>query len=58
MRYVSVITEFLFGEVTISTTTPNVKLLPEQYDVSLTVKPISPNVAKLESITLIPKAKI
>ncbi|MDE6859791.1 MAG: hypothetical protein K2J65_05215, partial [Duncaniella sp.] len=36
----------------------NVKLLPEQYDVSLTIKPISPNVAKLESITLIPKAKI
>lgn len=37
---------------------PNVKLLPEQYDVSLTIKPISPNIAKLESITLIPKAKI
>lgn len=37
---------------------PNVKLLPEQYDVRLTIKPISTNVAKLESITLIPKAKI
>ena len=37
---------------------PNVKLLPEQYDVSLTIKPISPNIAKLESIILIPKAKI
>lgn len=37
---------------------PNVKLLPEQYDVRLTIKPISDNVAKLESITLIPKAKI
>lgn len=36
---------------------PNVKLLPEQYDVSLTVKPITTNIAKLESITLIPKAK-
>lgn len=35
----------------------NVKLLPEQYDVRLTIKPISTNVAKLESITLIPKAK-
>ena len=34
---------------------PNVKLLPEQYDVRLTIKPISANVAKLESITLIPK---
>ena len=37
---------------------PNVKLLSEQYDVRLTIKPISTNVAKLESITLIPKAKI
>ena len=37
---------------------PNVKLLPEQYDVRLTIKPISTDVAKLESITLIPKAKI
>ena len=37
---------------------PNVKLLPEQYDVRLTIKPISTNVVKLESITLIPKAKI
>ena len=37
---------------------PNVKLLPEQYDVRLTIKPISTNIAKLESITLIPKAKI
>ena len=37
---------------------PNVKLLPEQYDVRLTIKPISTNVAKLESITIIPKAKI
>lgn len=37
---------------------PNVKLLPEQYDVKLTIKPISTNIAKLESITLIPKAKI
>lgn len=37
---------------------PNVKLLPEQYDVRLTIKPISTNVAKLESIILIPKAKI
>ena len=37
---------------------PNVKLLPEQYDVRLTIKPISTNVARLESITLIPKAKI
>lgn len=37
---------------------PNVKLLPEQYYVQLTIKPISVNVAKLESITLIPKAKI
>ena len=37
---------------------PNVKLLPEQYDVRLTIKSISANVAKLESITLIPKAKI
>lgn len=37
---------------------PNVKLLPEQYDVKLTIKPISANVAKLESIVLIPKAKI
>ena len=36
----------------------NVKLLPEQYDVRLTIKPISTNIAKLESITLIPKAKI
>ena len=36
----------------------NVKLLPEQYDVRLTIKPISTNVAKLESITLIPKAKL
>ena len=34
---------------------PNVKLLPEQYDVRVTIKPISVNVAKLESITLIPK---
>ena len=34
---------------------PNVKLLPEQYDVRLTIKPISANVAKLESITLIQK---
>ena len=34
---------------------PNVKLLPEQYDVRLTIRPISTNVAKLESITLIPK---
>ena len=37
---------------------PNVKLLPEQYAVRLTIKPISTDVAKLESITLIPKAKI
>lgn len=37
---------------------PNVKLLPEQYDVRLTIKPISTNIAKLESITLIPRAKI
>ena len=37
---------------------PNVKQLPEQYDVRLTIKPISTNIAKLESITLIPKAKI
>ena len=37
---------------------PNIKLLPEQYDVRLTIKPISANIAKLESITLIPKAKI
>ena len=37
---------------------PNVKLLLEQYDVRLTIKPISTNIAKLESITLIPKAKI
>lgn len=37
---------------------PNVKPLPEQYDVRLTIKPISTNIAKLESITLIPKAKI
>ncbi|MEZ3597992.1 MAG: hypothetical protein K1V81_02785 [Paramuribaculum sp.] len=37
---------------------PNVKLLPEQYDVRLTIKPISTNIVKLESITLIPKAKI
>lgn len=37
---------------------PDVKLLPEQYDVRLTIKPISTNIAKLESITLIPKAKI
>ena len=37
---------------------PNVKLLPEQYDVRLTIKPISTNIAKLESITLIPKDKI
>ncbi|WP_289766714.1 hypothetical protein [Bacteroides acidifaciens] len=37
---------------------PNVKLLSEQYDVRLTIKPISTNIAKLESITLIPKAKI
>lgn len=37
---------------------PNVKLLPEQYDVRLTIKPISTNIAKLESIALIPKAKI
>lgn len=36
---------------------PNVKLLPEQYDVRLTIKPISANVAKLESITLIPKTE-
>ena len=36
----------------------NVKLLPEQYDVRLTIKPISTDVAKLESITLIPKDKI
>lgn len=36
---------------------PNVKLLPEQYDVRLTIKLISTNVVKLESITLIPKAK-
>lgn len=36
----------------------NVKLLPEQYDVRLTIKPISTNIAKLESITLIPQAKI
>ena len=34
---------------------PNVKLLPEQYDVRVTIKPISANVAKLESIMLIPK---
>lgn len=34
---------------------PNVKLLPEQYEVKLTIKPISTNIAKLESITLIPK---
>lgn len=37
---------------------PNVKLLPEQYDVRLTIKLISTNVVKLESITLIPKEKI
>ncbi|MBD5293423.1 MAG: hypothetical protein HDS20_01190 [Bacteroides sp.] len=37
---------------------PNVKLLPEQYDVRVTIKPISTNIVKLESITLIPKAKI
>lgn len=37
---------------------PNAKLLPELYDVKLTIKPISTNIAKLESITLIPKAKI
>ena len=37
---------------------PNVKLLPEYYDVRLTIKPISTNIVKLESITLIPKAKI
>lgn len=37
---------------------PNVKLLSEQYDVRLTIKSISANVAKLESITLIPKVKI
>ena len=37
---------------------PNVKLLPEQYDVRLTIKLISTNIAKLESITLIPRAKI
>ena len=37
---------------------PNVKLLPEQYDVRLTIKPISTNIVKLESITLIPKARI
>ena len=37
---------------------PNVKLLPEQYDVRLTIKPISTNIVKLESITLIPKTKI
>lgn len=36
----------------------NVKPLPEKYDVRLTIKPISTNIAKLESITLIPKAKI
>ena len=36
---------------------PNVKLLHEQYDVKLTIKPISDNVAKLESITLIPKSE-
>lgn len=37
---------------------PNVKLLPEQYDVRVTIKSISTNIVKLESITLIPKAKI
>ena len=37
---------------------PNVKLLPKQYDVRLIIKLISTNIAKLESITLIPKAKI
>ena len=36
---------------------PNVKLIPEQCDVRLTIKPISTNIVKLESITLIPKAK-
>jgi len=39
-----------FRESTIFT-----KRHPEQYDVRLTIKPISANVAKLESITLIPK---
>ena len=37
---------------------PNLKLLPEQCDVRLTIKPISTNIVKLESITLIPKEKI
>ena len=37
---------------------PNVKLLIDQYNVTLTIKPISTNIAKLESITLIPKANI
>ena len=37
---------------------PNVNLIPEQCDVRLTIRPISTNIVKLESITLIPKEKI
>lgn len=49
---------FRYNETTFWRRYSNVKLLPEQYDVRLTIKPISTNIAKLESITLIPKAKI